>query len=146
MLIVCKFKAKERNRKGFATNFMHTLAFCVLFLKIPHHYQKTHVYSLSYFTYILSEREVGCRFGRTAENTYLRSDGECRGILHFFVLARGLYAQCFPVFSQALQNFPNALQISAEALCKDTHCMQALRKGRTMLLRNFKKNPLCKHF
>ncbi|MBQ8226578.1 MAG: hypothetical protein IJZ92_03950 [Bacteroidaceae bacterium] len=146
MLIVCKFKVKERNRKGFATNFMHTLAFCVLFQKILHHHRKTLVNSLSYFTYILSEREVGCRFGRTAENAYLRSDGECRGVLHFFVLARGLYAQCFPVFSQALQNFPNALQISAEALCKGAHRLQALQRAWAMFLRNFKKHTLCKHF
>lgn len=105
MLIVCKFKAKERNSKGFAVKFMHTLAFCVLFQKILHHHRETLVNRLSFFAYNLSEREVGCRFGRTAENAYLRSDGECRGILHFLCSQGGFMRSAFPFFHKHCRIF-----------------------------------------
>ena len=109
MLIVCKFKAKERNCKGFAVKFMHTLAFCVLFQKILHHHRETLVNRLSFFAYNLSEREVGCRFGRTAGNAYLRSDGECRGILHFFCARKGALCAVLSRFFTSTAEFSERL-------------------------------------
>ena len=56
VLIVCKCKAKVRNRKGFGPKFMHTCAFCVLFLKSASGSPPSCVSHQGDFAYILSNR------------------------------------------------------------------------------------------
>lgn len=98
MLIVCKFKAKERNRKGFATNFMHTLAFCVLFQKILHHHRETLVNRLSFFAYNLSECEPDADLAERPEMLIFALMENVVGILHFLCSQGGFLRRAFPFF------------------------------------------------
>lgn len=127
VLIVCKCKAKVRNRKGFGPKFMHTCAFCVLFPKSASGSPPSCVSHQGDFAYILSNQASESRLVKRQKILIFANIEDVGRHPLFFVRSKGVFAQCFPVFLQAPADFPNALAIFLEALPEIPLRLQALR-------------------
>lgn len=121
VLIVCKCKAKVRNRKGFGPKFMHTCAFCVLFPESASGSPPSCVSHQGDFAYILSNRASESRLVKR-QKMLIFANIEDVGRHPLFLCARKAFLRsAFPFFCKHRPFFQKPWRYSSKH-CRKFHC------------------------
>ncbi len=120
VLIVCKFKVKARNRKGFGLKFMHTCAFCVLFSEFASRTQPSRVSNNGCFAYILSNLTSESHLAKWQRMLIFANVEDVRKASSFLCARKAFLRSAFPFFCKHRPIFQKHRRYSSKH-CRKSH-------------------------